>query len=182
MTSTRFHVRPLGAPDAATFQAFRLRALREAPEAFGSTYDEEAGLPLETVAGLLAPADGPPQVVLGAFSGGIPDREGLVGMVVCHRERRAKARHTASIGGMFVAPEARGLGVGRALLERVIAEARGWEGVEKLTLTVVERATAARALYHAVGFRPYGREPDSLRQDGVRDTVEYLALDLVGTG
>ncbi|MEW5930563.1 MAG: GNAT family N-acetyltransferase [Gemmatimonadota bacterium] len=182
MTSSRFHVRPLGPADAAAFQAFRLRALREAPEAFGSTYDEEVGLPLETVAGLLAPADGPPQVVLGAFSEGGPGGDALVGMVVCHRERRTKARHKASVGGMFVAPEARGLGIGRALLERVIAEARSWEGVEKLTLTVVERATAARALYRAVGFRPYGLEPDSLRQDGVRDTVEYLALDLVGRG
>lgn len=178
MTASRFHVRPLGPRDAAAFQAFRLRALREAPEAFGSTYEEEADLPLDTVAGLLAPADGPAQVVLGAFPEGGQDGEALVGMVVCHRERRAKARHKASIGGMFVAPEARGLGIGRALLERVIAEARSWPGVEKLTLTVVERAATARALYHAVGFRPYGLEPDSLRQDDVRDTVEYMALDL----
>lgn len=180
MTSTGFHVRPLGPGDAAPFQAFRLRALREAPEAFGSTYDEEVGLSLETVAGLLAPEDGPAQVVLGAFTAEAPGGDALVGMAVCHRERRTKARHKATVGGMFVAPEARGLGVGRALLERVVAEARGWPGVEKLTLTVVERATAARALYRAAGFRPYGLEPDSLRQDGVRDTVEYLALDLVG--
>jgi ribosomal protein S18 acetylase RimI-like enzyme len=79
---------------------------------------------------------------------------------------------------MYVASEARGRGIGRALLERAVAEARSWPGVEKLTLTVVVRATAARSLYLAAGFRPYGLEPDSLRQDGVRDTVEYLALDL----
>jgi ribosomal protein S18 acetylase RimI-like enzyme len=170
------HIRPLGPSDAAVFQECRLRALREAPEAFGSTYAEEAGLSLETVAGLLAPADGSAKVVLGAFSedGG----DALVGMIVCHQERRRKARHKAVIGGMYVTSEARGRGIGRALLERVVAEARSWPGVEKLTLTVVVRATAARSLYHAAGFRPYGLEPDSLRQDGVRDTVEYLALDL----
>ena len=181
MTSTGFHVRPLGPQDATAFQAFRLRALREAPEAFGSTYDEEVDLPLEAVAGLLAPADGPPQVVLGAFADDVSAGDALVGIVVCHREHRTKARHKATVGGMFVAPDARGRGIGRALLERVIEEARGWPGVEKLTLTVVERATAARALYRAAGFRPYGLEPDSLRQDGARDTVEYLALDLAET-
>jgi GNAT superfamily N-acetyltransferase len=44
------------------------------------------------------------------------------------------------IWAMYVAPHAQGHGIGPALLERVIAEARGWIGVEKLTLTVVERA------------------------------------------
>ncbi len=178
MPSTRFHVRPLGPADAAAFQECRLRGLREAPEAFGSTYAEEAGLSVETVAGFLVPADGPTQVVLGAFREVDGGGEALVGITFCHRERKLKARHKAVIGGMYVASEARGRGIGRALLERVIAEARSWPGVEKLTLTVVERAEAARALYRAAGFRPYGLEPDSLRQDGVRDTVEYLALDL----
>ena len=176
MTSTRFQIRPLGPADAAVFQRCRLRALREAPEAFGSTYAEEVGLSIETVAGLLAPADGSAQVVMGAFSE--DSGSALVGIIVCHQERRIKARHKAVIGGMYVASEARGRGIGRALLERVVAEARSWPGVEKVTLTVVERAAAARSLYRAAGFRPYGLEPDSLRQDGVLDTVEYLALDL----
>jgi ribosomal protein S18 acetylase RimI-like enzyme len=178
MPSNRFYIRPLGASDAAVFQQCRLRALREAPESFGSTYAEEQGLSVETVAGLLAPADGPAQVVLGAFSEVDGDGDALVGITVCHRERKLKASHKATIGGMYVAPEARGRGIGRALLERAVAEARNWPGVEKLTLTVVERAEAARALYRAAGFRPYGLEPDSLRQDGVRDAVEYMVLDL----
>lgn len=178
MPSSHFHVRPLGPSDAAVFQQCRLRALREAPEAFGSTYAEEAGLSVETVAGLLAPADGSAKVVLGAFPEDGRGGDALVGIIVCQQERRLKASHKATIGGMYVASEARGLGIGRALLERAVAEARSWPGVEKLTLTVVERAEAARALYRAAGFRPYGLEPDSLRQDGVRDTVEYLALDL----
>lgn len=178
MTSARFHVRPLGPSDAAVFQQCRLRALRDAPEAFGSTYEEEADLATETVAGLLAPPGDSAQVVLGAFLEDASGGGALVGIIVCHREHRLKARHKATVGGMYVAPEARGRGIGRALLERAVEEARGWPGVEKLTLTVVERAAAARALYRAAGFTPYGLEPDSLRQDGVRDTVEYLALDL----
>jgi GNAT superfamily N-acetyltransferase len=91
---------------------------------------------------------------------------------------KVKARHTAIVWGMYVWPEQRGRGLGRRLLEAIIDEARIWPDVERLTLTVVERAGAACQLYRAMGFETYGREPDGLRQDGVRDTVEYLALSL----
>ena len=178
MSGTNFHIRPLGSPDAAAFQQLRLRGLLEAPEAFGSTYAEEQGLSLDWVAEHLAPVAGSAQVVLGAFSEASHDGGELLGLIGCVQETKLKIRHKAMIWGMYVAPEARGRGIGSALLERVIAEARGWPGVEKLTLTVVERAHAARALYHAAGFRPFGFEPDGLRQDGFQDVLEYHALDL----
>ena len=174
MTSPPINIRPLGPADAAEYQALRLRGLLESPEAFGSTYEEDVALPPEEVARRLDPAGGPAaRVVLGAFSGGA-----LVGMATCIQDHKLKSRHKATVLGMYVAAEARGRGVGRALLEHLIAEARAWPGVERLTLTVVERATAARALYHAAGFRRFGLEPDGLRDGGVRDAVEHLALDL----
>lgn len=173
---TRVEIRPLGPGDAAAFRALRLCGLQECPEAFGSTYEEDARLPLDVVAERLKAAPPPAaRVVLGAFEG---DR--LIGIVGCVQEAKVKARHKAVVWGMYVSPEARGRGVGRRLLERVIAEARGWAGVERLTLTVVERAHAARELYLAAGFQAFGREPDGLREGSERDTVEYLALPLAG--
>ena len=170
----RLEIRQLGRDDAAEFQALRLRGLSEAPEAFGTSHQEYSGLSVETVASRLAPTSAPhASVVLGAFVDG-----GLVGVVGCVQESRAKARHKAVIWGMYVASEARGRGIGRQLLERAVAEARTWPNVERVTLTVVERATAARALYRAAGFQPFGREEDALRQDGYRDTMEYLSLSL----
>jgi hypothetical protein len=47
-------IRPLGATAAAAFHALRLRGLRESPEAFGSTYEEGAGVPLDDIAARLA--------------------------------------------------------------------------------------------------------------------------------
>jgi len=49
---SRAHVRiaALRPPDAAEFQALRLRALREDPDAFGSTYAEEVATPIATIA------------------------------------------------------------------------------------------------------------------------------------
>jgi GNAT superfamily N-acetyltransferase len=168
------HIRQLGQSDAARFQALRLYGLRESPEAFGSTYAEDEGLSLDVIAERLTPARTPVgRVVFGAFAG-----EELVAVSGCMQQAKAKARHKAVVWGMYVLPEKRGRGLGRRLLEQIILEAGTWQDVERLTLTVVERAGAARRLYGAMGFQAFGREPDGLRQDGVRDTVEYLALSL----
>lgn len=167
-------IRPLGPADAEAFQALRLRGLQEAPEAFGSTYEEEVDLSPGFVAERLdASRAASERVVLGAYLDGA-----LVGLAGCMRETKRRLRHKASVWGMYVVPEARGRGIGRALLERALAEARGWPGVERVTLSVVERAVAARALYRAMGFRPYGLEPDALRDGAARDAVEYLTLEL----
>jgi putative acetyltransferase len=59
---------------------------------------------------------------------------------------------------MYVAPEARGLGIGRALLIRLEAEARTL-GLERLVLETGTRQTEALALYRRAGFTdipPYG--------------------------
>jgi ribosomal protein S18 acetylase RimI-like enzyme len=177
MPSNDIEIRALGPADAAAFREIRLGGLRDSPEAFGSTYEEEVEHGLQIFAQRLDPsAAKAEQVVLGAFADGA-----LVGVAACIREHRPKTRHKASVYGMYVAPEARGRGAGRALLARLVAEARAWPGVDRLTLSVVERAEAARALYRAAGFVAYGSEPDALRQDGVRDTLIYLTLDLAQT-
>ena len=170
----RIEIRQLGRSDAAEYRDLRLRGLREVPEAFGSTYEEEVLFSLDTVATRLEPTRSPSgRVVLGAFADGV-----LVGIVGCVQESRVKKRHTAVIFGMYVAPEVRGRGVGRRLLNEAIAEARTWPNVERVTITVVERVGAARALYVSLGFEPFGREIDALRENGVQDVMEYLALRL----
>ena len=167
-------IRQLTGRDAAAFQALRLRSLRESPEAFGSSYDEEVSRPLAAVAERLEAARTPTgKIVFGAFANG-----SLVGVVGCVQESRVKSRHKAVIWGMYVAPEGRGQGVGRALLDRAVLEARAWPNVERIVLSTVERATAARALYRSAGFKVYAREVDAFRQNGRTDTLEYFALEL----
>ena len=57
------------------------------------------------------------------------------------------------IGGLFVAPEAQGRGVGRALVEHALAR-KG-----RLALEVYEANPAARAFYARLGFVETGRRP-----------------------
>jgi [ribosomal protein S18]-alanine N-acetyltransferase len=62
----------------------------------------------------------------------------------------------AEIADLAVAPEARRLGIGRALLERVVAEL-GTAAVRTVYLEVRESNQAARTLYESNGFESVGR-------------------------
>jgi putative acetyltransferase len=71
---------------------------------------------------------------------------------------------TAEVKRMFVDAAWRGRGVGRALLEALIAGARA-RGYRSLRLGTLRDMTAAQALYHSLGFRPIDRyRPDELME------------------
>lgn len=152
-------IRPITPADAAEWWALRLRALRESAEAFGSTYDEAVDRPFASATARALPNDdAPDNFTLGAFT----DR--LVGFVGFEREEGRKNRHKGSIWGMFVAPESRGQGIGRALLAALVKRARQQANLEQIILIVVSENAAAREMYRSFGFTTYGVEPRSLRE------------------
>ncbi|NAZ37249.1 N-acetyltransferase [Rubellimicrobium sp. CFH 75288] len=63
--------------------------------------------------------------------------------------------------GLFVAPHARGQGVGTALLAAVAEEARA-RGFREVRLDVVEENPRARALYERLGYRAVARRSTGL--------------------
>jgi putative acetyltransferase len=73
---------------------------------------------------------------------------------------------TAELKRMYVAPSARGTGLGRRLMTALEAEARRL-GVRRLVLETGIRQAAALALYRATGYRPiplygeYLRSPET---------------------
>ena len=69
----------------------------------------------------------------------------------------------AEIADLAVAPEARRLGIGRALLERVLAELEH-AGAKTVFLEVRESNRAARTLYESKGFESIGRRRAYYRQ------------------
>src|SRR5215510_5390941 len=111
-------VRALTGTDAKAFQAIRLRSLKEHPEAFAAAYEDESDIPLErAVERLNEPTT--ERFLLGAFV-----NDELIGIAGGSRDSLRKSRHRAHIGGMYVVPEARGRGVGRALLNEAITRLR----------------------------------------------------------
>ncbi|NUS12914.1 MAG: GNAT family N-acetyltransferase, partial [Streptomyces sp.] len=73
--------------------------------------------------------------------------------------------HVRQIQGLVVADEARGAGVGRALLRAVREEARR-HGARRLTLRVLGHNTPARTLYETEGFAVEGVLPGEFLLDG----------------
>ena len=161
-------IQQLTAADAASYQELRLFALRESPTAFGSSYGEEVDRPLDVVAGRLAD---PNNHVFGTLD----DGERLTGIATLRREQYVKLAHRANLFGMYVLPAHRQQGVGRALLETVIARARAI-GVRQLNLSVTNSNHAAVALYEACGFERFGLERDAFKIDDVYYNAAHMVL------
>ncbi len=146
-----FTVRRLLAEDAEAFRAFRLDGLSRHPEAFGADFDEEAEIDISEWRRRLSD-----NAVFGAFR---DDR--LLATAAFYRESRVKMRHKAVLWGVYVAETARGQGLGRAVVEAAIAEARQLVA-QLLTCVSVDNAPAQR-LYEELGFRAWGLQPRSLK-------------------
>lgn len=164
-------VRRLTPEDAAVYWPLRLRALKEHPEAYVTSYEESVGTPLAEVAARLGQSD---SVLFGAFD----EAGAMVGTAGAFREKRAKARHKATIVGVYVAPEARGRGVGAAVVGAAVECARGWEGVTQLHLAVAVPNEPAERLYRSLGFRTWGREPRAIRLPDRYVDEEHMVLEV----
>ena len=167
------NIRQLAAHDAPVYQPLRLRALREHPEAYGSSLEDERPLPLEQVARQLEDTSGN-SASFGAWLDGQ-----LVGIVSLYRSPRLKTRHKALLGGMYVVPEARGNSIGKALLKHTLSYARTMDGLEDVTLAVTVGNNAARRLYLGAGFVPYGVEPRYIKHGNRYFDIEWMILRLV---
>lgn len=74
---------------------------------------------------------------------------------------KVKDRHVGEIKRMWVSPDARGLGIGRRLLETLEAQAREF-GLDTLRLETNQSLKEAQALYRSCGYRevaPFNDEP-----------------------
>ena len=170
------HIRPLAETDSADFLRLRLRALKEHPEAFGSSYEAVSALPAEEVTvRLRRTAASPDDFTLGAYQG-----RNLVGVVSFSRDMSEKVRHKGAIRSMYVPLEEQGRGVGRALMTRTLERARLIPGLEQVGLAVATRNERARKLYTSLGFETYGVEPNALVVEGERVDEALMVLRLTG--
>ena len=152
-------VRFVDSDDRESWRTMRLRSLRESPAAFGSTYEREAAYDDADWAkwdgspAVLAWRDGEP-VAMGA---GYPDQEGWLQIVA-----------------MWTAPEARGLGIARLVLDELVA----WAAARRLRVHLCIALTnpAARGVYEKYGFVPTG---EVLTYEG-RDGMQVEMMELPG--
>jgi ribosomal protein S18 acetylase RimI-like enzyme len=148
-----FSIRPFMAEEWPAYRALRLRALEDAPDAFGSTLAAEQALAPETWATRLARS-----TISGIDHALAAEEQGrLVGLAWAKVD--ADQADTVNLFQMWVAPEARGQGVAGALLDEAVRWARA-RGAQALRLGVNSANAAALRLYERAGFVDVGvREP-----------------------
>ena len=167
--------RELTKSDALEYRTVRLRALKEHPMAFSSSYDEQRDWPLEIFAERLSETPGSgDSFILGCFA----DAK-LIGTIGFFREREPKCAHLRMIGGMHVAAEQQGNGYGRTLLKQALERARQLPGLKLVQLSVTTTNEPAKTLYASFGFEIYGRAPQAVFVDG-EYIDEYLMALKVG--
>ncbi len=146
-------IRRLTPADAPRYRALMLDAYARHPDAFTSSARERTGLPLSWWEARLA-ADATHELVVAAVAG--DELAGVAGLAFDSRE---KARHKATLFGMYVPLIRCGQGLGRRLVDAVLDEARARPEIGLVQLTVTQGNAAAQALYAACGFVPFGVEP-----------------------
>jgi ribosomal protein S18 acetylase RimI-like enzyme len=149
-------IRKLTENDATSLWKLRLYALETDPISFGESPEELQKTTVEEYRSRLR-LGATANFVFGAFEG-----ETMVAMTGFYREAAVKRRHKGWIWGVFVSPSARGKGLGRALLAKVIETAKVLPGIRCLLLTVSTTQQAAIKLYEDLGFRSFGTEPQAL--------------------
>ncbi|WP_394841146.1 GNAT family N-acetyltransferase [Pendulispora brunnea] len=133
----------LTADEGPRLRAVRLRALRDAPDAFGTTFEEANAWRAETWTSQLEK--------LATF---VAARDGMdIGLA--RGAPHDDVEDAAILLSMWVAPEARGQGVGDALVGAVAAWARA-QGFRQLLLDVADTNARAIAFYARLGFFPTG--------------------------
>jgi len=138
-------IRRIRAHEGPRLRELRLRALAEAPQAFGSTLAEERARPPEHWEERARTASAGESAVL--FVAEEDDRwYGLVGGFV-HRDYP----HITRLVSMWVDPSKRGAGIGTALVDEVIGWSRD-RGAACVQLWVTDCNKRARALYVRNGF------------------------------
>jgi GNAT superfamily N-acetyltransferase len=148
-------VREMVPDEWRTLREIRLAALRDAPDAFGSTYGEQAAF---------GEVDWRRRITNGgAFLAYLPEVSTAepVGLAGGYQP----APGVVELVSMYVRPEGRGRGVGEALVEAVIGWARAMNATT-VHLWVTETNKHAVALYERCGFSPTGeRQPLPSNED-----------------
>lgn len=148
---SRVRMRALNKKDWSAWKSLRLKALKNAPEAFASSFEEESQWPDERFKEVLAQNH-----IFGFFID-----EQLAGIAGFYVMNQPKTKHRGVIWGVYVQPECRGMNMANRLLMFLIGHAKSY--VTQLHLTCVTTNQAAIRLYEKLGFTIIGTEPRSLK-------------------
>ncbi|ALC90766.1 hypothetical protein AM500_13945 [Bacillus sp. FJAT-18017] len=163
-------IRTLKAGDASEYQKLRLEELKLHPEAYASSYEEEAARTVEFFEKRLSELE---SVTLGAFVNGQ-----LAGSVTLFPETKKKLKHRVNLVAMYVAPDFRKSGTGKALVQAALEKAKVIPGASHIYLAVTSTNIPAKKLYLSCGFETFGVDAQALNIDGNFYSEDLMVLKL----
>lgn len=162
-------IRRIRSGEGSALRDVRLRALRTDPDAFAATHEQASSRFDHVWEDLASTASAGDQEVIFL----VEDDEGVVGMVGAFARPEEPA--TRQLYGMWVAPDARGSGVGAGMVEAVIEWSKA-AGADEVKLWVVESNLSAVRLYQKAGFVPTGEAQPLPSNPELIDTQMRLTL------
>ena len=168
-------IRAMTSDDWALYRDLRLKALADAPDAFGSTLEAEQDLPDEHWHTRLERAStSGHDLPLMAWADGVP-------VALAYAKVDAEAPGVINLFQMWVDPAHRGQGIALAMLDSVVSWAKSLHATA-VQLGVASGQGAAMRIYLKAGFTPSGlaeplRAGAHLLSQPMRLTLDPLSAD-----
>jgi len=164
----KFIFRKVRVTEGRELAALRLYALQTDGGSFVATIEEEQQMDVENYI--------QKNYVLGVFD----EKNRLVGTLVYMEQERQKFKHIGILGGMYVHPDFRGLGLGKKLIDEMLKILRKFDHLYGLQLKVVTDNRPAIRLYESLGFSIWATEKNALFHNGNFFDQHHMMLQLSG--
>lgn len=136
------------------YKDLRIESIKNSPQAFLSDLQET-----------LNSSDSSWQKKIKNMFFAVNEKDQLVGMVGCLREKKNQQDHIMKIVSLYVTPKFRGQGLGRKLLKKALKFAQENKNITKIELGVITKQKAAIKLYQSSGFVEIGIQKRALKID-----------------
>lgn len=146
-------LRKLQPHESSIYRLIRLACLKNAPQFFGSTFEEESQTPRLKFETYIENNERD-HFMFGAF-----DNETLIGITGFERMKRARDRHRGELVQVYIESQYRGQNIGARLLRAVVEHAFTLDGIEQIQLSLIAGNESAGRLYEKIGFRTFGIQP-----------------------
>ncbi len=158
-TRGKILIREASPADAVQYRELRLGALLDSPIAFSADYQRNLSHPPKYWEEMLTMHADESTIFLAEYE------SDLIGTTGIMRGSTPKTRHGATIWGVYVRPEWRGLHIAEELIKSCFGWAKNREIViVKLGVAAVNKS--AVRCYERCGFKIYGTEPRALLHEG----------------
>jgi len=170
MQTPEIEIVKLNTKDWPIYKQIRLEALKNEPQAFSTTYADMLARPDDFWIGRVMAAESEDKdwlLLLAKIDGQ------AIGMIGAYCENGWGKHDTAYIVGVYVNRAYRGLGVGKKLLEAMLAKLKRIPNLATVRLSVNSIQAPAVGLYESCGFRATGQEESQAGDSKTYTEVHY---------